>query len=110
MVTMAEALLNDGQRLLAFNDLFIGPASHSSARYRLTYKGVTENQSSSGIIVSTGAGSTGWLSSVFNMAKSINSTFAHKEIKLEKRLAWDENHLIYVVREPFLSKVSDITL
>ena len=62
-VTLAEALLNDGQRLLAFNDLFVGSASHVSARYALVHQGRAEQQSSSGIIVSTGAGSTGWLSS-----------------------------------------------
>ncbi|RYZ47732.1 MAG: sugar kinase, partial [Sphingobacteriales bacterium] len=64
---LAEAQLNNGQRLLAFNDLFIGAASHVSARYTIEYKGKTEDQSSSGFIVSTAAGATGWLSSVFNM-------------------------------------------
>ncbi len=59
-ITMAEAQLKDGQRLLAFNDLFIGARSHISARYRVTYGTRSENHSSSGIIVSTGAGSTGW--------------------------------------------------
>ena len=34
--SFAEAKLNDGQRLLAFNDLFIGATSHVSARYQLT--------------------------------------------------------------------------
>ena len=35
-ITMAEVVLNDGQRLLAFNDLFIGANSHVSARYEIT--------------------------------------------------------------------------
>src|SRR3954469_18648949 len=34
-VTMAQAELNDGQRLLAVNDLFVGARTHVSARYRL---------------------------------------------------------------------------
>jgi len=34
-VRFAEAKLNDGQRLLAFNDLFIGASSHISARYKI---------------------------------------------------------------------------
>ena len=34
-VTMAEALLSDGQRLRAVNDLFIGPRTHSSALYEI---------------------------------------------------------------------------
>ena len=33
----AEAKLNDGQRLLAFNDLFIGASTHISARYKIYY-------------------------------------------------------------------------
>ena len=61
----AEAVLNDGQRLLAVNDLFIGISSHSSARYKITLNGKKEEtHSSSGIIVSTKTGSTGWLSSI----------------------------------------------
>jgi hypothetical protein len=63
-VTMAQAALNDGQVLYAFNDLFLGPRSHVSARYRIEYAGRAEDHSSSGLIVSTGAGSTGWLQSI----------------------------------------------
>ncbi len=36
-VTLAEAKLNDGQRLLAFNDFFLGAQTHVSARYRIRY-------------------------------------------------------------------------
>ena len=68
-VTLAEVNLNDGQRMLAFNDFFVGCQSHVSARYVLRVDNQAEPQSSSGLIVSTGAGSTGWLSSVFNMAE-----------------------------------------
>jgi NAD kinase len=53
---MAEASLNDGQRLLAFNDLFIGRQDHVSARYQISFGTQTEKHSSSGIIVSTGRG------------------------------------------------------
>jgi NAD kinase len=104
-VTMAEARLRDGQRLLAFNDLLIGARSHISARYRLTYGKKTETQSSSGIIVSTGAGSTGWLSSVFNEALGIVSFLGGKAIK-PVRLGMEEPRLLFVVREPFISRQS----
>ena len=70
-VTMGEVELNDGQKLLAFNDFFIGCRTHSSARYMLQTEAASEPQSSSGVIVATGAGSTGWLSSVFNMARGV---------------------------------------
>ncbi|MBM9500898.1 NAD(+)/NADH kinase [Leptospira sp. 201903071] len=100
-VRFAEAKLNDGQRLLAFNDLFIGPSSHTSARYKISYDQNSEEQSSSGIIVSTPAGSTGWLSSIFNMAYGVTGLF-EKELKL-KRPALQEDQLLFAVREPFQS-------
>jgi NAD kinase len=110
-ITLAEARTNDGQRLLAFNDLFVGPGSHTSARYKITYDRKTEEQSSSGIIVSTGAGSTGWLSSVLNMANGVQSTFNNiRQAKTKISMPWDTNELAYVVREPFLSKHSGIEL
>src|SRR5690606_35129342 len=78
-ITMAEASLNDGQRLLAFNDLFIGRQDHVSARYQISFGKQTEKHSSSGIIVSTGAGATGWLSSLFNMANGMLRGFGGEE-------------------------------
>ncbi|MBM9579472.1 NAD(+)/NADH kinase [Leptospira sp. 201903070] len=100
-VRFAEAKLNDGQRLLAFNDLFIGPSSHTSARYKISYDQNSEEQSSSGIIVSTPAGSTGWLSSIFNMSYGVAGLF-EKDLKL-KRPALKEDQLLFAVREPFQS-------
>src|SRR5258708_9013964 len=67
-ITLAEVKLSDGQRLLAFNYFFLGARSHISAQYQITWGHASETQSSSGVLVSTGAGSTGWVSSVFNMA------------------------------------------
>ncbi|RPI33894.1 MAG: NAD+ kinase [Chloroflexota bacterium] len=117
-ITMAEACLNDGQTLLAFNDLFIGVKSHISARYRIQIEGRQEDHSSSGIIVSTGAGSTGWLSSLFNMADGLWKQFGDLDngaAAAAGRLArpgmdWETDRLIYVVREPFASKTSGATI
>jgi NAD kinase len=125
-VTMAQATTHDGQTLLAFNDLFIGPASHTSARYKISYGTRSENHSSSGLIVSTGAGSTGWLSSVVNMSNGTQSSFfnaaknsfskgdmkASRSTKNERQIKmnWEENRLAFVVREPFQSKHSQISL
>lgn len=100
-VNFAEARLNDGQRLLAFNDLFIGASSHISARYKLSYQEMMEEQSSSGIIVSTQMGATGWLSSVFNMAYGVAGLF-EKNIK-PKQPKLKNDQLIFTVREPFKS-------
>lgn len=97
----AQAKLNDGQRLLAFNDLFIGAASHVSARYKISFNNKSEEHSSSGLLVSTKAGSTGWLSSVFNMAYGVAGMF-ERNIKL-KRPKLNDNDLLFAVREPFQS-------
>jgi hypothetical protein len=108
---MAQATLNDGQSLLAFNDLFIGVKSHLSARYRICLGQQAEQQSSSGIIVSTGAGSTGWLSSLFNMVNGMQAAFGGSTVPLQSpALAWEADQLIFVVREPFLSKTSSASL
>jgi len=108
-VSMAETRLNDGQRLLAFNDFFIGVRSHVSARYRIVAGGQEEVQSSSGVLVSTGAGSTGWLSSVFNMAAGVGR-FAGSAVKVPKPLSWSARELRYVVREPFASRATGATV
>ncbi len=62
--TMVEARLDDGQRLLALNEIFVGSRTHQSARYRILWQGHQERQSSSGLIVATGTGSTGWALSI----------------------------------------------
>lgn len=108
-VSLAEVELNDQQRMLAFNDFFIGSRSHVSARYLLTANGTVEPQSSSGVLISTGAGSTGWLSSVFNMAAGVASFFG-QELTERLQWPWEERRLCWVVREPFASKRSGATL
>jgi hypothetical protein len=62
--TLASAQTSDRQTLRGLNDIFVGVPSHQSARYRITHAGKDELQSSSGLIVSTGTGSTGWLRSL----------------------------------------------
>jgi NAD kinase len=111
-VTLAEARLNDGQRLLAFNDFLVGRKDHVSARYALSWRGVTERQASSGILVSTGAGSTGWLSSAQNMAESVARLLLSPSAPAlpRLRLGWEDRRLVFVVREPFESRSTGIGL
>jgi NAD kinase len=109
-VTMAQAVLNDGQSLLAVNDLFIGQKTHVSARYRIRYNRIEEDQSSSGIIVSTGAGSTGWNRSIITGAAGITQALASKagvkDLREKYRFDWEARYLVFNVREPFPSKTS----
>ena len=106
---LSEAKLKDGQRLLAFNDFFIGVSSHKSARYKIEFDGKIEMQSSSGILISTGAGKTGWLSSLVNMAQAFAS-FTDCKIKKLPEIKLEDEALYFSVREPFLSKHSGIKL
>ena len=108
ILRFAEAKLNDGQRLLGFNDLFIGPASHVSARYKISFDNKEEEHSSSGLIVSTQAGSTGWLSSIFNMAYGVTKLFENNLSLKQPKLK--ENELLFSVREPFKSIRTDINI
>jgi hypothetical protein len=106
-VTMAEVTLNDGQSLLAFNDFLIGRKDHVSARYAVSWNGRRELQSSSGILVSTGVGSTGWLSSTQNMAESVSRLLSSRAPALPRlHLAWEDPRLAFVVREPYRSRAS----
>ncbi len=110
LVSMACATLNDGQSLYAVNDLFIGQRTHQSARYALTLGARTETQSSSGIIISTGAGSTGWFRSVLTGASGIVETFVPGEethaVRDRYAFDWEAEYLGYSVREPFESRAS----
>lgn len=63
--TMVLARVDDGQEIRGLNEIFVGHPSHQSARYLLTNaEGATERQSSSGVLVGTGTGATGWCRSV----------------------------------------------
>lgn len=61
---MVHARLDDGREMRALNEVFVGHRSHQSARYRLAVGGGAERQSSSGLIVATGTGATGWAASI----------------------------------------------
>lgn len=114
-VTMAKAVTNDGQEMLAVNDFFIGSKSHTSARYDLTTgpvfgRVITESQSSSGIIVSTGIGQTGWYKSVMAQAKAACGLFGYDDSGDYEKIGWDEKKLSFVVREPFPSNTTDASI
>jgi NAD kinase len=101
-VTMAKATLSDRQVLYAVNDLFVGPKSHTSARYEIRVGETSEVQSSSGIIVSTGLGSTAWMKSIVTGALAIAGGSGGRDTAY-RPLPWDADRLLFAVREPFPS-------
>lgn len=111
-ITMARAELNDGQQLLAVNDFYIGARTHVSARYDIRLGDRQERHSSSGVIVSTGLGSTGWLKSVLTGAGRIAGEIRTPENQsiLESGLPWDTESLVFSVREPYPSRTTQVDL
>ncbi|MCL2790660.1 MAG: sugar kinase [Desulfobulbus sp.] len=108
-VSMAKSTLNDGQVMYAVNDLFIGQKTHVSARYHIQYGQTGEYQSSSGIIVSTGLGATGWLKSI--VAGAVGIAGASEEISVPTgRQAWSAESLQFTVREPYPSRTTGASI
>lgn len=89
--TMVQARLDGGETLIALNEIFVGHRSHQSARYRIEAGGAAEDHSSSGLIVASGTGATGWARSI---AEATN---------LDLDLGREERAVGFWVREPFPS-------
>jgi hypothetical protein len=103
-VTMAQVQLHDKQILYAVNDLFIGQKTHTSARYQIQLGQQCEQHSSSGIIISTGMGATGWFKSVVTGAMGIAQAWTESPLQMPPpHFSWNSDFLYFMVREPFIS-------
>ena len=88
--SMVQASTSDGVSLVALNEIFVGHRTHQSARYTLKIAGKSERQSSSGLIVCTGTGSTGWAKSISLGREGCPSlpTAASPDLSFLVREAW----------------------
>jgi hypothetical protein len=98
--TMVCALLDDGQQLCGLNEVYVGHATHQSARYILsTVDGQRERHSSSGVVVGTGTGATGWCASLAGQRRDPPPMPG----RCERSLVW-------FVREAWPSPATGVTL
>jgi NAD kinase len=97
--TMVAARLDDGQQLTALNEIFVGHRSHQSARYRIALAEQQERHSSSGVIISTGTGATGWTRSICRERAA--------QVALPGPV---ERKLAFFVREAFPSVATSVSL
>jgi hypothetical protein len=99
-IPFVKATIDDEYVVWGVNDIFIGRKDQVSARYTLSLENRSEPQSSSGIIVSTGVGSTGWLRSIIKQCVALTG---HIPSALASTPGPTSNELVFVVREPFPS-------
>lgn len=97
--TMIEAVLDDGSRLKALNEIFVGQPTHQSARYRISAGGEAERHSSSGLIVASGTGCTGWARSICR----------ERSCAPELPTPW-ERAAVFLVREAFPSRATGTSI
>lgn len=100
---LVRATLDNGSVLVGLNEIFIGHHSHQSARYEITYGKATENQSSSGMIVATGSGVTGWASSMMRTRDPVRLQRVHVP-------GPTDDELVFLVREPWVSPKTGATV
>ncbi len=98
---LVKASIDDDRVVWGVNDVFMGRRDHVSARYEISFDGEHEHQSSSGIVVSTGVGSTGWMRSIETMVAALAGDGAPNKLSFSPEATSDE--LVFVVREPFPS-------
>jgi hypothetical protein len=97
---MVAARLDDGQELVGLNEVYVGHPTHQSSRYLLsTVDGKRERHSSSGVVVGTGTGATGWLASL-----------AHDRRAVPPMPGPGDPALAWFVREAWPSLATGVTL
>jgi hypothetical protein len=105
-VSLARAQMNDGQTLYAVNDFMVGRRDQVAARYLIRHAAREERQCSSGVLVSTGVGSSGWLRSLQTGAAAVMQDKSTRR----SPFPWESRFLVYAVREPFPTRYTQTSL
>lgn len=112
-ITLAEGVFSNGVKIKAANDIFIGKTDHSSSLYKIHHAGMEEHHSSSGIIVSTPMGASGWQRSIVEGSLRIFSALAEssqKDVREISHFPRSDSNLRFWVREPWPSLRSQSSL
>lgn len=107
-VTMAEAATSDGRRALAVNDFHVGYRTRASTYYSLTFNGKTERQSSSGVVISTGTGMSGWMKSIYETAESMTGRRIPRTTRAQRERR-DARELVFAVDAAFRTNWTSAT-
>lgn len=105
----AKAVIDNDRTVWGLNDLFIGRSDQVSARYKVTLGMRSEHQSSSGVIVSTGVGSSGWMRAIQAMFEGLSDEVG-TSYALSRLPSPVEPELVFVVREPFPTPTTGVSL
>ena len=98
-LTMVSAVLDDGQELLGLNEIYFGHPTHQSSRYLISAPAGQERHSSSGVVIGTGTGATGWCASI-----------ARERFDAPELPEPDEPVLCWFVREAWPSPATGVTI
>lgn len=108
--TMLEAQLDDSQKITALNEIYIGHMSHQSAKYDISFQQQREHQSSSGIIVASGTGSSGWMSSLNSLSSNPMHLPGPEEemISFRVREPWPSEHTGTAINAGMIDKTEQL--
>ncbi len=97
--TRINVIINKKQVTRATCDIFVGEAErHLTSRNIIFYNGLTRQQKSSGILITTGSGSTGWYNSA--------SRFIDEEPIFDPKSKYAK----FIVTEPYKGSLTDYSL
>jgi NAD kinase len=105
----AKAVIDNDRTVWGLNDIFIGRSDQVSARYTITFGMRSEHQSSSGVIVSTGVGASGWMRAIQAMFEGLSDE-VEPSYALSRLPSPVEPELVFVVREPFPTPTTGVSV